>query len=139
MCSMFFPRSSMSTRRPFSVSSFAAHPPEIPEPTTIASYVAVLLLFVLLLVLLLVLFCTASSLRVEDFSLAFPARLLLRWAERICHAARAPAIRGGRWVGFGVFTRQTGSSFRERAATPRSPAARSVPPSRARYRCKSCP
>src|ERR1700686_493489 len=38
MCSMFLPRSSMSTRRPFSVSSLAAHPPEIPDPTTIASY-----------------------------------------------------------------------------------------------------
>src|SRR5215831_16684945 len=39
MCSMFFPRSSSSTLRPLSESSFAAHPPEIPEPTTIASYV----------------------------------------------------------------------------------------------------
>src|SRR5205085_11962631 len=39
MCSMFFPRSSRRTRRPFSVSSLAAHPPEIPDPTTIASYV----------------------------------------------------------------------------------------------------
>src|SRR6266849_8339749 len=38
MCSMFLPRSSMSTRRPFSVSSLAAQPPEIPDPTTIASY-----------------------------------------------------------------------------------------------------
>src|SRR6266550_6192237 len=39
MCSMFFPRSSNRTRSPFSVSSLAAHPPEIPDPTTIASYV----------------------------------------------------------------------------------------------------
>src|SRR5205085_756056 len=39
MCSMFLPRSSMSTVRPFSVSSFAAQPPEMPDPTTIASYV----------------------------------------------------------------------------------------------------
>src|SRR5256885_15638682 len=39
MCSMFFPRSSRRTRSPFSVSSLAAHPPEIPDPTTIASYV----------------------------------------------------------------------------------------------------
>src|SRR5436190_10548121 len=38
MCSMFLPRSSRRTLRPFSVSSLAAHPPEIPEPTTIASY-----------------------------------------------------------------------------------------------------
>src|SRR6476620_7551745 len=38
MCSMFFPRSSNRTRSPFSVSSFAAHPPEIPDPTTMASY-----------------------------------------------------------------------------------------------------
>src|SRR5688500_4080967 len=37
MCSTFRPRSSSRTRRPFSVSSLAAHPPEIPEPTTIAS------------------------------------------------------------------------------------------------------
>src|SRR6266496_3744423 len=39
MCSIFRPRSSRRTRRPFSVSSLAAHPPEIPDPTTIASYV----------------------------------------------------------------------------------------------------
>src|SRR6266446_6349715 len=39
MCSMFLPRSSNRTRSPFSVSSLAAHPPEIPDPTTIASYV----------------------------------------------------------------------------------------------------
>src|SRR3954469_23022661 len=38
MCSMFLPRSSIRTFRPFSVSSLAAQPPEIPEPTTIASY-----------------------------------------------------------------------------------------------------
>src|SRR5690348_3720835 len=36
---MFRPRSSSSTVRPCSVSSFAAQPPEIPEPTTMASYV----------------------------------------------------------------------------------------------------
>src|SRR6266516_6148636 len=58
MCSMFLPRSSMSTRSPFSVSSFAAHPPEIPEPTTIASKL---------------LFCTASSLGFEDFSYGYRA------------------------------------------------------------------
>src|SRR5205085_9378001 len=39
MCSMFLPRSSSSTVRPRSVSSLAAHPPEIPDPTTMASYV----------------------------------------------------------------------------------------------------
>src|SRR4051812_40820131 len=38
MCSTLRPRSSSSTRSPFSVSSLAAQPPEIPEPTTIASY-----------------------------------------------------------------------------------------------------
>src|SRR5215204_1268941 len=38
MCSTLRPRSSRSTRSPFSVNSFAAHPPEIPDPTTIASY-----------------------------------------------------------------------------------------------------
>src|SRR5262245_40569 len=38
MCSMLRPRSSSNTRSPFSVSSFAAQPPEMPEPTTIASY-----------------------------------------------------------------------------------------------------
>src|SRR5215211_6407005 len=38
MCSTLRPRSSSSTRSPFSVSSFAAHPPDIPDPTTIASY-----------------------------------------------------------------------------------------------------
>src|SRR5207244_4824477 len=38
MCSMFLPRSSTRTRRPFSVSSLAAQPPDIPDPTTIASY-----------------------------------------------------------------------------------------------------
>src|ERR1044071_9890325 len=38
MCSMFLPRSSSRTLRPFSVSSLAAQPPEIPEPTTMASY-----------------------------------------------------------------------------------------------------
>src|SRR5256885_12286134 len=32
------PASSTRVFRPFSVSSFAAHPPEMPEPTTIASY-----------------------------------------------------------------------------------------------------
>jgi hypothetical protein len=31
----------MSTRRPFSVSSFAAHPPLTPEPMTIASNLSV--------------------------------------------------------------------------------------------------
>src|SRR5437763_6669446 len=36
---MFLPRSSIRTFRPFSLSSFAAQPPEIPDPTTIASYV----------------------------------------------------------------------------------------------------
>src|SRR5678816_3559257 len=36
---MLRPRSRRSTVRPRSVSSLAAHPPEIPEPTTIASYV----------------------------------------------------------------------------------------------------
>src|SRR6266700_7524169 len=35
------PASSTMVRSPFSVSSFAAQPPEIPEPTTMASYVAV--------------------------------------------------------------------------------------------------
>src|SRR5258708_32648346 len=35
------PASRTIVRSPFSVSSFAAHPPEMPEPTTIASYVAV--------------------------------------------------------------------------------------------------
>src|SRR5258705_9941583 len=38
MCSTLRPRSSRRTRSPFSVSSFAAQPPEIPDPTTIASY-----------------------------------------------------------------------------------------------------
>src|SRR5215218_6414065 len=38
MCSTLRPRSSSSTRSPFSVSSLAAQPPEIPDPTTIASY-----------------------------------------------------------------------------------------------------
>src|SRR5688500_9861367 len=38
MCSILRPRSSRNTRSPFSVSSFAAQPPEIPDPTTIASY-----------------------------------------------------------------------------------------------------
>src|SRR6185503_11837570 len=37
MCSMFLPRSSISTRSPRSVNSFAAQPPEMPEPTTMAS------------------------------------------------------------------------------------------------------
>src|SRR5579863_5974851 len=37
MCSTLRPRSNSNTRRPLSVSSFAAHPPDIPEPTTIAS------------------------------------------------------------------------------------------------------
>src|SRR5438046_3263182 len=32
------PASSTRVFRPFSASSFAAHPPEMPEPTTIASY-----------------------------------------------------------------------------------------------------
>src|SRR5688572_25535372 len=36
-CLTMRPRSSTSVLRPFSVSSLAAHPPLIPEPTTIAS------------------------------------------------------------------------------------------------------
>src|SRR5689334_8847641 len=36
---MFRPRSSSNTVRPRSVSSFAAQPPEMPEPITMASYV----------------------------------------------------------------------------------------------------
>jgi hypothetical protein len=39
MCSMFLPRSRRSTLSPASVSSLAAHPPLIPEPTTTASKV----------------------------------------------------------------------------------------------------
>src|SRR5580693_3485528 len=39
---MLRPASSTSVFRPFSVSSFAAHPPVIPEPITIASYVLLL-------------------------------------------------------------------------------------------------
>src|SRR5690242_5905598 len=35
---MLRPRSSSSVFNPRSVSSFAAHPPEMPDPTTIASY-----------------------------------------------------------------------------------------------------
>src|SRR5438309_1309554 len=42
MCSMFRPRSSSRTERPLSVSSLAAQPPEIPDPTTMASYVGTL-------------------------------------------------------------------------------------------------
>src|SRR6185503_7574382 len=38
MFSTLRPRSRSSTRRPFSVSSLAAQPPEMPDPTTIASY-----------------------------------------------------------------------------------------------------
>src|SRR5437016_8600405 len=38
MCSIFLPLSRHNTLRPFSVSSLAAQPPEIPDPTTIASY-----------------------------------------------------------------------------------------------------
>src|SRR6185503_7986726 len=38
MCSMFLPRSSMSTLRPFSVSSLAAHPPEIPDPILVVGW-----------------------------------------------------------------------------------------------------
>src|SRR4051812_37048716 len=38
MCSTLRPRSRTSVFSPFSQSSFAAQPPEIPEPTTIASY-----------------------------------------------------------------------------------------------------
>src|SRR5687767_15968425 len=39
MCSTFLPRSRRTTRRPRSVNSLAAQPPEIPEPTTMASKV----------------------------------------------------------------------------------------------------
>ena len=38
MCRNGTPRSSTSVFNPFSQSSFAAHPPEMPDPTTIASY-----------------------------------------------------------------------------------------------------
>src|ERR687892_585149 len=37
MCSTLRPRSSSRTRSPFSVSSLAAQPPEMPDPTTMAS------------------------------------------------------------------------------------------------------
>jgi hypothetical protein len=39
ICSTWWPRSSINVFNPFSHNSFAAHPPEIPEPTTIASKV----------------------------------------------------------------------------------------------------
>src|SRR5690242_5129220 len=48
MCSIFLPRSSSRTLSPFSVSSLAAHPPEIPDPTTIASYVVLCTRFLLI-------------------------------------------------------------------------------------------